>query len=184
MVKKKRWVSSLDALREMLCVRYERPVLSDVASDARDAAAEIAHPALDFHKCMKVQRRDLWKNSSKQKLRKHDTQSAVVGERAESQEKPDLQHGRKDFSQKGGWQGDSHPLFCMALGGGLRRYVQQRRWSKYTEGKKICLWVIEREALVTQWVYRLSITGDRHLAKMICVFLSYYAILPQCGKLN
>ena len=45
----------MNALREMLNVRYERAVLFDAASDARDAAAEIAHPALDFHKCMKVQ---------------------------------------------------------------------------------------------------------------------------------
>lgn len=43
----------------MLNVRYERAVLFDVASDARDAATEIAHTALDFHKSMEVQRRDL-----------------------------------------------------------------------------------------------------------------------------
>lgn len=35
-----------------------RPVLIDVASDARDAATEIAHTALDFHNSMEVQRRD------------------------------------------------------------------------------------------------------------------------------
>lgn len=64
----------------------------------------------------------------------------LVGEGAESQEKPDVQHGRRDFSHKRGCQGDCDPLFCMALGGGLRRYVQQRRRRKYTEGKKSASW--------------------------------------------
>jgi len=49
----------LNALREMLNVRCERAVPFYAASDARDAAAGIVHPALDFYKCMKMQRRDL-----------------------------------------------------------------------------------------------------------------------------
>jgi len=53
--------------------------------------------------------------------------SRLVGEGAESQEKLDVQHGRKDSSHKGGWQGDSDPLFCMALRGGLRRDIRLRR---------------------------------------------------------
>lgn len=51
----------------------------------------------------------------------------VMGEGAESEEKLNAQHSRKDFSHKGGWQEDSNLLLCMALGGRLRRYVQQRR---------------------------------------------------------
>lgn len=46
----------MNVLREILNVRCERAVLFDAA---RDAAAKIAHPALGYHKCMKVQSREL-----------------------------------------------------------------------------------------------------------------------------
>lgn len=117
----------MNALREMLNGRYEQAVLFDAASDARDAAAEIAHPAWTFiyasKCCVEISER----TAANKSLENMTHKARLVGKGAESREKPDVQHGRKDFSHKGGWQGDSDPLLCMALGGGLRRYVQQRR---------------------------------------------------------